>query len=111
MRFRGLESSLRADLPRAINDVVDKNSLTGSDLHRLDSGSDDQPRPTRATNVTFGSGIASLAAAIDGKHARTLKEVKLVVNPHTLAIHVLVAGEQHGGHAAGLLHDAQLAAS
>ena len=34
--------------------------------------------------MTFGSGIASLAAAIDGKHARTLKECKLVVNPWTL---------------------------
>ena len=102
-RFRGLESSLRADLPRAINDVIDANVLNGTGF----SGSI-LARTTDPTNpsvdVTFGSGIASLAAAIDGKHARTLKEVKLVVNPHTLAYHVLVAGEQHGGHAPGLLH-------
>ena len=36
--------------------------------------------------MTFGSGIASLAAAIDGKHARTLKETKMVVNPETLRV-------------------------
>ena len=83
-RFRGLESSLRADLPRAINDVIDANVLTGSGF----SGSilARTTNPTNpSTNVTFGSGIASLAEAIDGQHARTLKECKLVVNPHTLA--------------------------
>ena len=82
-RFRGLESSLRADLPRAINDVMDANVLNGTSF----SGSI-LARTTNPTNptvdVTFGSGIASLAAAIDGKHARTLKETKLVVNPWTL---------------------------
>ena len=83
-RFRGLESSLRSDLPRAINDVIDQNVLTGSNF----SGSilARTTNPTNpSTNVTFGSGIASLAEAIDGMHARTLKECKLVVNPHTLA--------------------------
>ena len=84
-RFRGLESSLRSDLPRAINDVMDANVLNGANF----SGS----ILARTTNpsdpgdvVTFGSGIASLAAAIDGKHARTLKETKLVVNPETLRV-------------------------
>ena len=82
-RFRGMESSLRADLPRAISDVMDANVLNGTSF----SGSI-LARTTNPTNptvdVTFGSGIASLAAAIDGKHARTLKETKLVVNPWTL---------------------------
>ena len=83
-RFRGLEPALRADLPRAINDVVDKNVLVGTDFTGsiLERTAD----PTNpSVDVTFGSGIASLAAAIDGKYARTLKEVKLVVNPHTMA--------------------------
>ena len=83
-RFRGLEPSLRADLPRAINDVIDANVLTGSGF----SGSilARTTNPTNPTsNVTFGGGIASLAEAIDGQHARTLKECRLVVNPHTLA--------------------------
>ena len=31
-RFRGLESSLRADLPRTISDVIDANVLNGSDF-------------------------------------------------------------------------------
>ena len=83
-RFRGLESSLRADLPRAINDVVDANVLNGTDFTgSILARTTDPTNPS--TDVTFGSGIASLAAAIDGKYARTLKEVKLVVNPHTMA--------------------------
>ena len=84
MRFRGLEASLRADLPRAINDVVDANVLTGSDFTGSILARTTNPT-NPSTNVTFGSGIASLAAGIDGRYARTLKEVKLVVNPHTLA--------------------------
>ena len=83
-RFRGLESSLRADLPRAINDVIDANVLNGTDFSGSILARTTNPTDPSA-DVTFGSGIASLAAAIDGKHARTLKEVKLVVNPHTLA--------------------------
>ena len=83
MRFRGLESSLRADLPRAINDVVDANVLNGTDftgsiLARAPAG------VTPTVDVTFGTGIAAVAAGIDGKFARTLKELKLVVNPSTM---------------------------
>ena len=84
MRFAGLEASLRADLPRAINDVVDKNVLIGSDF----TGSilARTTAPTAATAVpTFGGAIGLVAAGIDGKHARTLKELKVVVNPTTLA--------------------------
>ena len=83
-RFRGLEASLRADLPRAINDVVDKNVLVGADF----TGSilARTTAPTAATAVpTFGGAIGLVAAGIDGKHARTLKELKVVVNPTTLA--------------------------
>ena len=83
MRFRGLEPSLRADLPRAINDVVDANVLNGTDftgsiLARAPAG------VTPTVDVTFGTGIAAVAAGIDGKFARTLKELKLVVNPSTM---------------------------
>ena len=82
-RFRGLESSLRADLPRAINDVVDANvingsSFSGSILARAAAGT------TPTAVPTFGSAITEIALGIDGKHARTLKEVKVVVNPLTL---------------------------
>ena len=83
-RFRGLEASLRADLPRAINDVVDKNVLVGADF----TGSilARTTAPTAATAAPmFGGAIGLVAASIDGKHARTLKELKVVVNPTTLA--------------------------
>ena len=83
MRFRGLESSLRADLPRAINDVVDKNSLVGADFTGSILARTVNPTDPSAV-VDFGTGISSVAAAIDGKHARTLKEVKLVINPATM---------------------------
>ena len=84
-RFRGLESSLRADLPRAINDVMDKNVLVGSEFSGSILARTTDPGDPGAT-VTFQSGISSLAAAIDGKHARTLKECKLVVNPDTIRV-------------------------
>ena len=84
-RFRGLESSLRADLPRAITDVMDANVLNGSNFSgSILARTTDPSTPT--VIVTFGSGIASLAGAIDGKHARTLKETKLVVNPETIRL-------------------------
>ena len=35
--------------------------------------------------MNFSNGIGTVAAAIDGKYARTLKECKLVVNPTTMA--------------------------
>ena len=83
-RFRGMESGLRADLPRAITDVMDKNVLIGGNF----SGSilARTVAPTTATAVpTFGGAIGLVAAGIDGKHARTLKELKVVVNPTTMA--------------------------
>ena len=83
--IQGLESSLRADLPRAINDVMDFNVLQGSSFSGSILARTTNPMDPSAI-VTFGSGIASLAAAIDGKHARTLKECKLVVNPDTIRV-------------------------
>ena len=83
-RFRGLESSLRADLPRAINDVMDKNVLVGADFSgSILARTVDPSTPT--ADVTFAGGIASVAAALDGKHARILKECKVVLNPATMA--------------------------
>ena len=84
-RFRGLEASLRADLPRAINDVVDKNVLTGSDFTgSILERTTDPSNPS--ADAAFGTSIGAVAAAIDGKHARTLKEVKIVVNPKTMQV-------------------------
>ena len=105
-RFRGLESSLRADLPRAISDVMSFNVLQGSSFSgSILARTTDPSDPTAL--LTFGIGISSVAAAIDGKHARTLKEVKLVVNPKTMQVFYWPTREQHGRHAAGLLYDEQ----
>ena len=84
-RFRGLEASLRADLPRAINDVMDKNVLVGSDFSGSILARTTNPSDPSAL-VAFGTGISSVAAAIDGKYARSLKEVKLIVNPKTMQV-------------------------
>ena len=82
-RFRGLESSLRADLPRSINDIVDKNVLVGSSFSgSIIARTTDPTNPSAAP--TFGTGIATMAAGIDGRYARTLKELKMVVNPTTM---------------------------
>ena len=84
-RFRGLESSLRADLPRAINDVMDANVINGTSFSGSILARTTDPTDPSA-DVAFGTGISSVAAAIDGKYARTLKECKLVVNPKTMQV-------------------------
>ena len=84
-RFRGLESSLRADLPRAINDVMDKNVLVGAQFSGSILARTVDPSNPSAT-PTFQGAIATIAEAVDGKHARTLKECKLVVNPATISV-------------------------
>ena len=84
-RFRGLESSLRADLPRAINDIMDFNVLQGAGFSGSILARTTDPSNPSAV-VMFGTAIGTVAAAIDGKHARTLKECKLVVNPTTMAV-------------------------
>ena len=83
-RFRGLEASLRADLPRAINDVMDANVLNGAGFSgSILARTTDPGDPSDV--VTFASGIASLSAAVDGKYAVNRKQVKIVVNPVTYA--------------------------
>ena len=64
---------------------MDANVLNGTDFSGSILARTTDPSNPSAI-VTFGSGIASLAAAIDGKHARTLKETKMVVNPETLRV-------------------------
>ena len=84
-RFRGLESSLRADLPRAVNDVVDFNVLQGSSFSGSILARTTDPMDPSAV-VAFGTGNTTIAAGVDGKHARSRKEIKVVVNPNTYQV-------------------------
>ena len=84
-RFRGMEPSLRADLPRAVNDVMDANILTGTSFSGSILARTTTPSTTPTAAPSFGGAIGLVAAAIDGKHARTLKETKLLINPVTMA--------------------------
>ena len=54
------------------------SSFSGSILARTT----DPTNPS--ADVAFGTSIEAVAAAIDGKYARVLKEVKLVINPKTM---------------------------
>ena len=101
-RFRGLESSLRADLPRAINDVMDANVLNGTSLQRLDSGAHDRPdQPERGRDVRQRDRLAGRGhrrqarADVEGDQAGR--------QPVDASDHVRPARVEHRGDAAGLL--------
>ena len=83
MRVRGLESALRTDMPRAIADVLDFAVINGAASGSLSNGIiHSAGTVSEATvEVTFGSGISTITAGIDGKYARSLKELKVVLSP------------------------------
>ena len=80
-RIKGLESALRADLPRALADALDKAYLT-DDL----SGSilDSYTITAATATVTWASGVETMASGIDGKYARDMNELKLLVGVKAL---------------------------
>ena len=83
MRVRGLESALRADMPRAIADVLDNEVINGKASGGLSNGIIHSAGTVAVAtaSVTFGSGIGTVYEGVDGKYARTLKELKVVVSP------------------------------
>ena len=86
MRVRGLESALRADMPRAIADVLDNAVINGSASGGLSNGIIHSAGTVtvNANVATFANVIATVAMGVDGKFARSLKEVKVVVNPDAI---------------------------
>ena len=104
MRFRGLESSLRADLPRAINDVVDANVLNGTDF----TGSI-LARAPAGVNANRGRNVRDRHRSGGGGHRRQVRPHaeggeagRQSVNDDSVLRPTRV---EHGGHAPGLLHD------
>ena len=83
MRVRGLESALRADMPRAIADVLDNAVINGAASGGLSNGIIHSAGTVSVATVTvtFDTGIGTVYAGVDGKYARTLKELKVVVSP------------------------------
>ena len=84
MRVRGLESALRADMPRAIADVLDFNAvINGSASGGLSNGIIHSAGTVAVATVTvtFDTGVRKVYEGVDGKYARTLKELKVVVSP------------------------------
>ena len=83
MRVRGLESMLRSDMPRAIADVLDFEVINGAASGRLTNGIiySGGTVAVAAATVEFGTGIETVYEGVDGKFARTLKELKIVVSP------------------------------
>ena len=79
MRVRGLESTVRADLLPAAMEALEKASLsgtgtTGSVVARV--------TPTdMSAAATFATGLAAFASAIDGRFARSYKQLKIAINP------------------------------
>ena len=75
-RIKGLESALRMDLPRAMSDALDKAVLVSGLSNSILAAY----TITAATvKVTWESGVASVAAGIDGKYARDMNQLKLLL--------------------------------
>ena len=88
MRVKGLESALRADMPRAMADQLDKEVINGAATPKFEGGIlNSLTDPTDPTAVvTFASGVASVAEGIDGQYARNFNQLKLVVGPATMRV-------------------------
>ena len=82
----GLESALRADIPRSIMDALDSQVINGGAAPSFPGGILNNFTITAATTtVSFANGLGTLAAAIDGQYARDLNELKMVVGAETIA--------------------------
>ena len=81
MRVQGLESALRADLPRAMANQLDAEVLVGGAAPKFPKGIlNSLTAPTVPTVVvTFATAVEAVAAGIDGQYARNFNELKLVV--------------------------------
>ena len=87
-RIVGLESALRADIPRTMMDQLDKEVLVGGSAPKFPKGLlNTLTAPTAPTaDVAFGTGLATVSSGIDGKFARDLNELKLVVGVKTMQV-------------------------
>lgn len=84
-RIKGLESALRMDLPRTMADALDRAVLRGGALPQFVKGILNSYTITAATaQTTWPIGVASAAGGIDGKYARDMNQLKLLVAPRTL---------------------------
>ena len=80
-RIKGLESALRMDLPRALADTLDKAVLVSGLSNSILAA---YTISAASATVTWASGVMSAAGGIDGKYARDMNQLKLLVAPATL---------------------------
>ena len=88
-RLRGMEDALRADLRGAISDAMDNQVLNGSGAAPQVNGILNEVAAVgNAPNlvVTFSDMVQNAAAAVDGKYAGRLGEVRMLVGPATYRV-------------------------
>ena len=92
-RVVGLEEAIRADIRRAMVDAFDRQILTGDGsggntpqvIGFISAHTDSLPNPVDpAAVVTFATGFAGIADAVDGLYAHTAADLKVVLPPEVL---------------------------
>ena len=84
--IQGLDAAIRADVPRAIMAHIDNQVLNRGGTNRFSNGilrAFTLPT-TDNTVLTFANSLGKALSGIDGKYARSPKELKIVVGPETM---------------------------
>ena len=88
--IQGLDAAVRSDVPRAIMAQIDNQVLNRGSANRFSNGILRAfTLPTAATSVaTFATSLTATLSGIDGKHARSPKDLKIVTGPEAMQLFV-----------------------
>ena len=103
IRLPGLEDALRSDLAGALGERIDWMVVNGSGAAGQPSGLlhalDDPAAATYATVTNYTMGLETVVQTVDGRYARNLRELRVLVGSGTYAKFAAVFGA--GGDTSG----------
>ena len=87
MRVRGLESTVRADMLPSVMNQLDRATIRGGASGSVTGGilNAVTGQTNQTATATWPTGLAQIAAAIDGRFARSLNQLKSVVGTDLMA--------------------------
>ena len=88
MRVRGLESTVRADMLPSVMNQLDRATIRGASSGSVTGGilSAVTVETNQSASATWATGLGRFTDAIDGRFARSLKQVKAVVGTDATAL-------------------------
>ena len=88
MRVRGLESTVRADMLPSVMNILDRATIRGASSGSVTGGilNAITAETNQTANATWATGLARFTEAIDGRFARSFKQVKAVVGTDLTAL-------------------------